>query len=740
MISEGMRLATMLENLKLGIDDPSPLQLLLKESFVEQGLPYSAGWKFQWLLSDWDAPLWQTTAGEKTRKDPHGVWIDTSKAHWDILLPDGTMLTDKHHAVLLETCRRASALYRMGLGCGGRPPSISYWEKFNRQMIQLCNWMILEKHRYLPSEYGFQLLDQAGIKKIMIARAKGGWCEVNQLVPRSLTRLYEETFQQPVPQSILDDPIRLPSDYKEKITLWLSRNDGYARGHEKSRERVSRALIAKLICCSRFSLSGHFQLDAFLRQFESHQSSTLLATSHHDREYPAQWTITLEEAHDGRAGVESIKETVSFFKGFFMLYRHMPDRLPSPVGINFGEASSIAHKIASCSSHTPFIPIDTGLSYLNRALQWVVLYGDPLIDYYLTIMERIAPSFGTNTESGYSIFTDNYALEKVFKEIPLCDTLKKAGFSFSSLKPRPGDTGDFERFRSGPSLHEALEIFIGAVTVIIAILKPSRDIEITSLPRMCLLRSHDGNYWLDSSLGKRTVADRRARTGGKPIPIIAARAIQQVRKLNRGLVRIFNEKDQFKKNQLFYLPNARGWGNAIKLNSASLNPFLDSFCDYVGLPPDEFGRRWYIRIHEMRKWFLLLLFWSGRYDVLDASRWIAGHTDVKHLYAYIEREFPGGKLGKLEAECAIDQLAKYDESRVILDGENIGLVELHERILKHFSVNSLSFVKESEWRSLVEELFEHDYHLEPFAISTDTGDQKICVAIRVGPRGHMNEE
>ena len=170
------------------------------------------------------------------------------------------------------------------------------------------------------------------------------------------------------------------------------------------------------------------------------------------------------------------------------------------------------------------------------------------------------------------------------------------------------------------------------------------------------------------------------------------------------------------------------------MTSSSLNVYLDIFCDYVGLPTDEYGRRWYVRIHEMRKWFLLLLFWSGRYDVLDAARWIAGHTDVKHLYAYIEREFPGGKLGKLEAECAIDQLAKYDQSMVLLDNENIGLVELYQRVLNHFKVNSLSFIKESEWRYLVEELFEHEYHLEPYSISNENGDKHICVAIRVGPR------
>lgn len=149
---------------------------------------------------------------------------------------------------------------------------------------------------------------------------------------------------------------------------------------------------------------------------------------------------------------------------------------------------------------------------------------------------------------------------------------------------------------------------------------------------------------------------------------------------------------------------------------------------------DQYGRRWYIRIHEMRKWFLLLLFWSGRYDVLDAARWVAGHTDAQHLYEYIEREFPDAQLGKLEAECAIDHLALYDETQILLDGESVGLVQLYERVLNHFRVSSLNLIKESDWHLLVEELFENEYHLEPYTISTEDGSEQFFVAVRIGPR------
>ena len=107
---------------------------------------------------------------------------------------------------------------------------------------------------------------------------------------------------------------------------------------------------------------------------------------------------------------------------------------------------------------------------------------------------------------------------------------------------------------------------------------------------------------------------------------------------------------------------------------------------------------------------------------------------MKHLYAYIEREFPGGKIGELEAECAIDLLAQYDETRVFADGEEVGLAELHRRVLQHFHVKRLNLVKQREWHALVQELFEQEYHLEPITLITNDDQKRTCIAIRQGSR------
>lgn len=726
----------LLGSLRLATDQPSELQIQHLNSIRQHAKPYDDNWQAPWLLSDWTVPKWQTTAGNKTRQKD-GQWIGTSNVNWEIKLPDNRSLTDVHYATLLETCRRLSFLYRQGYN-EGKPPSIRSWETFNQQLLCLCQWMVLERSRYRPETYNFSLLDQAGLVRLLRAIAIGDWTGALGLVERCLNTLYQEVFLEPCPKKLLDEPGNWPQDICQTVIDWLESNQGYSYRQVSSNTGhtglVSRLLLSRLTSAPVNSLKKHQRLSAVLRQFEPKLTHpTLLIRSRQSTEYPSQSTPTRQEALDSIGSKNSVEQASNMLCQMLTLYRHQPKYLPSPMTLNLPAAVLSAFKLTKPDSHTPFIPVDTGLQYLNQALLWVAQYGDALVDYYLTVMSQLCAKTHASIAQNPWKSVLGYNLPQVLCQTPLPQVLKDAGFVFTKLStPKTGC--DFDRLRSQPTLHEALEIYIGAVTVVITLMKPSRDCETVNLPRFCLLRTREGHYWLDSDLAKRTKSERRARTGGKPIPVITARAIQQVRKLNRGLSKLFDEDDKHLRLKLFYLPNPNNWGTAKKMDSGSLNSYLDKFCDYVGLPPDRLGRRWYLRIHQMRKWFLLLLFWSGRYDVLDAARWIAGHTDVDHLYAYIEREFPGGKIGQLEAECAIDLLAEYDTTQVTVDGKNEGLAELYQRVLRQFRVKALNMVPEREWQALVENLFEHDYHIVPYSITTDTGDKRLCIAIRQGMR------
>jgi hypothetical protein len=134
---------------------------------------------------------------------------------------------------------------------------------------------------------------------------------------------------------------------------------------------------------------------------------------------------------------------------------------------------------------------------------------------------------------------------------------------------------------------------------------------------------------------------------------------------------------------------------------------------------------------------LLLLFWAGRFDVLDAARWIAGHVRADHTYAYIEQNFPGEELPAIEAEYSIDRLRRLDQTRRAQNpewrkscDENPGLETLYERVCRQFNVASLAMVRETEWMDYVATLrAENRFSLYPHSLYADDGERVVGLTV-----------
>jgi hypothetical protein len=398
----------------------------------------------------------------------------------------------------------------------------------------------------------------------------------------------------------------------------------------------------------------------------------------------------------------------SLFTTLLDAHRHLPDLLPEPAGLSIRQSINLALRHAKPDGHTHFMPVNTGLALLKTAIRFVHLYGEAIISLYLAVhpgekkpiryLNRVLARHAENWH--------------IASGEPIVKVL-----NINEFRRRKGER-DFDRFRSNPTLDEALRVLIGACIVCMAILKPSREEELTHLKRRCI--RHDSNgYWFNFNLGKSNIKGVEAwQDEDRPIPIVTARGIQLLQRLGDGLSHLFGE-DSKTADKLFYLPKMGAIG-ALTMDHRLLSMHLDYFCDFVGLPPDNEGRRWYVRIHEMRKWFLLLLFWSGRFDVLDAARWIAGHTDAAHIYAYIEKEFPGESLTQIEAEYSEDRLRRLEQGQL---GDEDGANALYEAVLAHFKVESLAMIPESEWAGYVRALRESDaFHLEPHSIRAEDGE------------------
>lgn len=696
--------------------------LLALASAKRQIQPYDGTFEAPWLLTPFGAHVWETT--NRGREEfVAGKWQNTVCIDWHVPLPNGGSLTDARYDRLLTLTKKIAFLVRNDLVSGASTPK--GWAIFTSMLIRLVRWVVLHEQRFQPEKYGLRLLDQPTVDWLFGLIADGGWTHALQIPQRLLAAIYCAAHGAAAcPQALLSAPYTIPLTEIGPLVRWLEHKEvykGVREGVHRGKRQLRREILAGLISENYLSFKTS-NISRFLRQFEPDFSNeSLLVSLRQSAEFPSQRIVSIQDADLGAGGEELVTSTSALVVTILDAHRHIPDLLPEPAHISLRRATGIANRLTRPSSHTLFMPVNTGLAYLNTAMRFIHVYGEAIVGFYLAVIADYSPEKGS-AGMNRSLQNNLSNWRTVYGE-PIATILNITEFRGWEVRP------NFDKLRSNPTLDEALRVLIGSCVVCMALLKPSREEELTHLKRNCL-REDSGGYWFNFNLGKSN-AGEAWQDEDRPIPVIAAKAIHLLQRLGGELSKLFAE-DRKVGDNLFYLPKAEGFGaRAATVNL--LNNHLDIFCDFVGLPTDCEGRRWYVRIHEMRKWFLLLLFWSGRFDVLDAARWIAGHTNSEHIYAYIEKEFPGEELPQLEAEYSIDRVYRREQERMRSQGDTRaedGVDALYEAVLRHFNVESLTMVPEPEWSGYVLSLRKDEkFRLEPHSIFGENGRDVVGINV-----------
>jgi len=698
--------------------------LLALASAKLQIQPYNGHYEAPWLLTPFNADIWETN--NRGREElVEGQWQNTVRVDWRVLLPNGAQLTDARYERLLTLAKKIAFLSRSGLVVGGTAPKS--WSVGIAYLMRFLRWIVLNEQRFQPEEYGLKLIDQPALDWLFNLSAEGGWSHALQIPQRLLAAIYKGAHRADCPQAMLDNPYTIRTAEIEPLVKWLECKNGYRsvdRGAHHGKRVLRREMLSGWINEAPTALQG-FNVSRLLRQFEpDFRSEQLHIASRQRTEFPSHKIESRQGSDSGAATDSTLHQTANIVGMVLEAHRHLPAFLPDPANLSIRRAVNIAKRITRPLGHTLFMPVDTGLAYLNAAMRFVHLYGDAIVGFYLAVMSdgKDCDSRRLSVRLARSLKRRKNDWRIASGEL-ITNILNITDFRRENAKP------DFNRLRSNPTLDDALRVLIGSCVVCMALLKPSREEELTHLKRNCLREDARG-YWFNFNLGKSN-AGEAWQDADRPIPVIAAKAIHLLQRLGEGLSMLFEEDRKFG-DALFYLPKFAGLG-PLTATPKLLNQHLNIFCDFVGLPPDSEGRRWYVRIHEMRKWFLLLLFWSGRFDVLDAARWIAGHTDAEHVYAYIEQEFPGEELPQLEAEYAIDRVYRHDQERKRASGNvtnGDGVDALYEAVLRHFNVESLAMVPEAEWTGYVQSMRKSEkFHLEPHSIFGDDGREVVGITV-----------
>ncbi|MDT4830018.1 hypothetical protein FQZ97_634610 [compost metagenome] len=214
--------------------------------------------------------------------------------------------------------------------------------------------------------------------------------------------------------------------------------------------------------------------------------------------------------------------------------------------------------------------------------------------------------------------------------------VKKLGLSShrrtQNRSPRKGSREQyFQHLRANHGLLELVCVYLGSIQLVVGMIMARRiDELITLVAAGCLDKSKS---WLVFSLAKSTrkalgIRQRESR----PIDAIAVEMIEELRRFQKILKRIGVIDDL---TSLFATPSALGYKGLQDCSLHLYNRNLDLACDYFESDITADGQRYYIRQHQLRRFFAIMFFYTNSFGELDTLRWMLGHRDIEHVWHYL---------------------------------------------------------------------------------------------------------
>ncbi|WP_304351346.1 hypothetical protein [Comamonas testosteroni] len=707
---------------------------------------YNGDYKANWLLSPIHDPVWRISKGIETRVI-NGVLTNYFEYDWSTHLYDGTNLVDPINKRVLEGVQRIAFLARE---MPGGPSTLSTLKNLLWSLNFLVRWVYLNGDVLKPRKFGLTKLTKQNYVDFITEFSKGGTVYALRYPERILSEIFPAALGRRPTAEEIENPLSLNRQDCREVARWLRTQRAFERVSRSAAGnlKIKRVFLADLIKVDAKTFgSCSPRWRAFLAQFEVPDELLECQLDRQNssgrREYPSHKVLSVEEARGIGTSEKSLSKYFDDIRIIVSLHRHLPEICPSPMEFKPSDIRKIITQVSEVSKSTPWMPLHIAMDYTTEALRWVHIYGDDLVSIYLSAYQNLyekgllvsapRPYMDNPSESDYAVtYREKFkAREYYISSINIPESLRNLNLKGWGCYIHLDGKKAFCKLQRTPSFNDAIMVLVGAITVIVAMTKPMRESEFRSIKTDCLTLLEGDGYWLSQDIRKKNVGDIRP-VDARPIPVIAARAIQLLRRLTDGLKKILGVTDQWLLDSLVTLPSfGRYEAKIVSVVSAGqLAAMLDAFCDYAALPPDSTGRRWYLRIHEMRKSFLITYFWTYRYANLDAARWMAGHNDASHLYAYIHANFPGEELPGLEAEYAAQVLRDYEQSGATQETKHVA--HLYRAVCDHFSVRDVSWIDEGMLRDWLELQFESkEFQIVPYSIRSPDGATTTEIAFRV---------
>nr|WP_315231829.1 hypothetical protein [uncultured Albidiferax sp.] len=358
--------------------------------------------------------------------------------------------------------------------------------------------------------------------------------------------------------------------------------------------------------------------------------------------------------------------------------------------------------------HTKPVPVEHILFSLKNAIEYFYEHAEHLLDSHVKVLvaAKRAGLQPAILDAEYGI-TSHLRPETAQYGVTAWSLVKATG-----RVPNAVRTPDFHgALRKGKTaLCELVKVAFGSMLTITGIFSAGRQGELSDLAKLSF---DEANRWIELD-SRKSGYGRVRRQHPRPVPKLVIDVLK--------LLRDYKDKLQFNgievPRELFAVPSFHAY---FRIDTTAISAALDLFADFIEMPLDDEGRRYYLRQHQLRQFFILAFFHAGGVGGFDTIRWFVRHDDPAHLWAYLRQNVSGEIMMRLKA-IAVKALLANDAPEVS---------ELLSFLKIRLGVARLDIMTDQELQLYLEDLQENGtVEIEPL-FYTDGGSKTWRMGVKV---------
>lgn len=614
-----------------------------------------------WLQTDFDNCVWQI---QTSQKKP--ISLD-----WRVPLWNESLLTAPENLVLLNSFKHLMIIATDG----AHGEFCSHSPKTKNIRLRCCmraiDYLLIHARELGLLEYGLAALDTDAIKGILDKIASA---------PNSEDSIYDwhnrvSNFCKNMLNNVSEHDINeMLIRYPAMVTV----NEDQLEGSKKldiSEKEIPkiRAALMKLgffrranghaLAVNTCKLSEHIYTDT-LRGKSTQKPALHSLTFYpdeptHYREYPPVIVTT------GTA--EQLQtDYYAYYRNFFSCISILETlSLPTPVDIEM-----IENYIPPVARPARFrsVPSTNLLALIRKSLEFHIAHGRKILNGFIRTAahchKRNIPMFHLSNEDFLKIIGTE--LQQLGVKTLGLSNFQKASGGWNKVR-KPGKKTYYDCLRANHGLIELVHIYIGAIEIIVGTIMARRMDELTTIEsKNCLDKS---KTWLKFNMAKSTRGAFGLRQIElRPIDGIAVEMIEELIRFQK-LLNHFGVIDEL--TNLFSSPLITGRHGLNKVSHYLYNRHLDFACDYFESEVTAAGQRYYIRQHQLRRFFAIMFFYTNTFGDLDTLRWMLGHRDIEHVWRYLtecltSKDIQGASARYFADLAKLDRLENYQNLQDIL--------------------------------------------------------------------------